>query len=405
MYLSGKLVSDGIAVGQVGAYHEHIISRVGAVVSTVAVGVFGARRRGPGSRNGQTRDDAVLVVDGIVREVFRSPRQDRVDYLVEIEVKRTQADRVPRTPPRVATPAPGDIVYVHASQRPASGRVKASPVRTSPRSNPASCSGRAISGACLSGRRRARRLGRGGQRLVRAHLQRARRGEPRRLAGGCPGNDAGRATSDATRTPPAGGKSALAALGLHGREHERQGPVRPARLECRARRARATVGARAWRHRDRRQRQRPGRPRPARPARPARGAQEPARARRQYGQDGARADRPGCFQWPTADDRSPALSTTRRPLRPARHESQPGPRRNFEVAGNLGGAGDGRQAHGHEGDPRRARQPGPDGGHRGRRRDRRRQRRAGHRRRSPQRGPEEERAEPDVDGARHADRP
>ena len=27
----------------------------------------------------------------------------------------------------------------------------------------------------------------------------------------------------------------------------------------------------------------------------------------------------------------------------------------FEVAGNFGGAGDGRQAHGHEGDPRRAR--------------------------------------------------
>jgi serine protease Do len=74
------------------------------------------------NRASATRDDAVVVIDGIVREVFRSPRQDRVDYLVQIEVKRTQADRVPPTPPRVAVPAPGDVVYVHTSQRTGSGQ-------------------------------------------------------------------------------------------------------------------------------------------------------------------------------------------------------------------------------------------------------------------------------------------
>ena len=52
---------------------------------------------------------------------------------------------------------------------------------------------------------------------------------------------------------------------------------------------------------------------------------------------------------------SPATVDIRAGVRAARRESQRGSRRNFEVAGNLGGAGDGRQAHGHEGDPCRAR--------------------------------------------------
>ena len=89
----------------------------GAVISAAVVLVLwgtAAVGQDPGAT---TRDDAVLVADGVVREVFRSPRRDRVDYLVQIEVRRTQADRAPRTPPRVAVPAPGDIVYVHMSQR------------------------------------------------------------------------------------------------------------------------------------------------------------------------------------------------------------------------------------------------------------------------------------------------
>ena len=67
-------------------------------------------------RSPVTRDEAVLSVDGVVREVFQSPRRDRIDYVVQIEVKRSELLRAPRTPARVPVPAPGDMVYVHASQ-------------------------------------------------------------------------------------------------------------------------------------------------------------------------------------------------------------------------------------------------------------------------------------------------
>jgi serine protease Do len=98
------------------------ISRIGTMVLTVSgCGLWCIAAVGQETGRA-TRDDAVLIVDGIVREVFRSQRQDRLDYLVEIDVKRTQADRVPRTPARVAMPAPGDILYVHVSQRSANGQ-------------------------------------------------------------------------------------------------------------------------------------------------------------------------------------------------------------------------------------------------------------------------------------------
>jgi hypothetical protein len=87
---------------------------VRSVVAVAAVIVFAHTGASAQTRSTSTRADAALVIDGIVREVFRSPRQDREDYLVQIEVSRAQADRVPRIPPRVATPTPGDIVYVHA---------------------------------------------------------------------------------------------------------------------------------------------------------------------------------------------------------------------------------------------------------------------------------------------------
>src|SRR5690242_11664491 len=38
-------------------------------------------------RAASTRDDAVLVVDGVVREVFQSARRDRTDFVVQIDVK------------------------------------------------------------------------------------------------------------------------------------------------------------------------------------------------------------------------------------------------------------------------------------------------------------------------------
>jgi serine protease Do len=88
----------------------------GFIAAAVAVGSLWSVAAAAQVPENSTRHDAVVIIDGIVREVFQSPRQKRLDYLVEIEVKRIQADRVPRIPPRVAVPAPGDIVYVHTSQ-------------------------------------------------------------------------------------------------------------------------------------------------------------------------------------------------------------------------------------------------------------------------------------------------
>jgi S1-C subfamily serine protease len=84
------------------------------VMAASLLGLAGGPARAE-QRGAVPKDEATLVVDGVVREVFRSPRRDRVDYLVQIEVKRSEAGRTPREPARVLMPAPGDAVYVHAS--------------------------------------------------------------------------------------------------------------------------------------------------------------------------------------------------------------------------------------------------------------------------------------------------
>lgn len=63
------------------------------------------------------KDQAPLIVDGVVREVFRSDRQGRTDYLVQIEIQRAELRRVATVdkPARLAIPALGDSVYVHVS--------------------------------------------------------------------------------------------------------------------------------------------------------------------------------------------------------------------------------------------------------------------------------------------------
>ena len=60
----------------------------------------------------------MLSVDGIVREVFQSARQDRVDFVVQIEVNQIRSRSCAAEPvAQCAVPAPGDMVYVHASKR------------------------------------------------------------------------------------------------------------------------------------------------------------------------------------------------------------------------------------------------------------------------------------------------
>ncbi|MGC8644252.1 MAG: PDZ domain-containing protein [Isosphaeraceae bacterium] len=61
----------------------------------------------------QTKQGASVIVDGVVREVFRSPRQDRVDYVVQIEVNRSDYGESPADPRHVHAPAPGEQIFVH----------------------------------------------------------------------------------------------------------------------------------------------------------------------------------------------------------------------------------------------------------------------------------------------------
>jgi S1-C subfamily serine protease len=66
-----------------------------------------------------TRDDAPLVVDGVVRQIYTG--DDRRDHLVEIEVQRSEARRQASGQSRF--PAPAETVYVHVSPQTASGRI------------------------------------------------------------------------------------------------------------------------------------------------------------------------------------------------------------------------------------------------------------------------------------------
>jgi S1-C subfamily serine protease len=85
-----------------------------AAITLVIMGLFcsaASAQRAP-----QTKEGASIVVDGIVREVFRSPRQTQVDYVIQIEVSRSEYGRSPADPKRVPAPAAGDQIYVHVFQ-------------------------------------------------------------------------------------------------------------------------------------------------------------------------------------------------------------------------------------------------------------------------------------------------
>ena len=129
-------------------------------------------------RANATRDDAVLIVDGVVREVFQSPRRDRVDLIVQIKVKRSEAVRSPRTASRVPMPAPGE--YGLRPRNTAAGR-RARPGRFGQRPTAASrcrrgqCPWRTISGASFPIAQGERWMGRGGQPVVRPDIERSGR--------------------------------------------------------------------------------------------------------------------------------------------------------------------------------------------------------------------------------------
>ncbi len=62
--------------------------------------------------------DAVVVVEGKVEQVFSSPAQSRYDFLVHLNVLRSEVRRQAPAGVNVRFPAPGEQVYVHVSQLP-----------------------------------------------------------------------------------------------------------------------------------------------------------------------------------------------------------------------------------------------------------------------------------------------
>ena len=65
----------------------------------------------------QPNEEATLVVEGLVRESFRSIRSARIDFLYEIQVRSAQAGNAPVIPHEGPLPKSGDLIYVHAFQR------------------------------------------------------------------------------------------------------------------------------------------------------------------------------------------------------------------------------------------------------------------------------------------------
>ncbi len=85
--------------------------------TAITVGVVGSFcSAASAQRAPQTKEGASIVVDGIVREVFRSPRQTQVDFVIQVEVARSEYGRSPADPKRVQAPAPGDQIYIHVFQ-------------------------------------------------------------------------------------------------------------------------------------------------------------------------------------------------------------------------------------------------------------------------------------------------
>jgi hypothetical protein len=65
----------------------------------------------------QPKEQATLIVEGVVRQVFRSVRSTRIDYLFEIQVRSAQVGSAPETPYDASLLRSGDMIYALAFQR------------------------------------------------------------------------------------------------------------------------------------------------------------------------------------------------------------------------------------------------------------------------------------------------
>ena len=143
----------------------------GVIVAAVFVGE--PDRTIAQDRAAATREDAVLAVDGVVREVFQSERQDRVDYIVQIEVKRSESLRARgiRCACRARPRRHGLRSHVAtARRRPRLGQIGPRPTSGALRRR-SDRPGRTSPGASLSLPRSKRGLGRCRRRLVRVDVE------------------------------------------------------------------------------------------------------------------------------------------------------------------------------------------------------------------------------------------
>jgi hypothetical protein len=65
----------------------------------------------------QPKEQATLIVEGVVRQTFHSVRATRIDMLFEIQVRSAQVGGTPETPLEGPVPKTGELLYVLAFQR------------------------------------------------------------------------------------------------------------------------------------------------------------------------------------------------------------------------------------------------------------------------------------------------
>ena len=65
----------------------------------------------------QSKEQATLIVEGVVRQAFRSVRTTRIDFLFEIQVRSAQVGSAGAAPFEGPLPRPGDLIYALAFQR------------------------------------------------------------------------------------------------------------------------------------------------------------------------------------------------------------------------------------------------------------------------------------------------
>ncbi len=94
--------------------------RLGCSVGLVCLAVGFVATASPAfaqSRDRVTKANAPVLVEGTVRQVFRSSRPGQNDYLVQIDVARTETRKRLDANAKVTLPVPGEVIYVHLTQK------------------------------------------------------------------------------------------------------------------------------------------------------------------------------------------------------------------------------------------------------------------------------------------------